>query len=66
MQNIYFQKKSYLFMRQLQHAKSYNDMLLIADRFVADLVDHARKDVHPLDLVSIRMMQAMAIFLLIG
>jgi AraC-like DNA-binding protein len=53
-----FSKKILFVHEELQHAKSYNDLLLIADRFVADLVKHTRKDVHPLDLVSILMMQS--------
>lgn len=42
---------------ELQHAKDYREMLVIADRFIADLICHARKDVHLLDAVSQVMMQ---------
>jgi AraC-like DNA-binding protein len=54
----YIFSKNILFIHeQLLHAKSYSEMLLIADKFVADLINHARKDVHPLDSVSKVMMQ---------
>ncbi len=52
-----FSKNIRFIHEQLQHAKSYSEMLLIADKFVATLVSNARKDVHPLDSVSKLMMQ---------
>ena len=49
----YIFSKNILFINeQLLHAKSYSEMLLIADKFVADLINHAQKDVHLLDSVS--------------
>jgi AraC-like DNA-binding protein len=52
-----FSKNIRFIHEQLKHAKSYSEMLLIADRFVAELVSNARKDVHPLDAVSKLMMK---------
>jgi hypothetical protein len=42
---------------QLQHAGHYNEMLLIADKFVADLIRSAREEAHPMDAVSRLMIQ---------
>lgn len=54
----YIFSKNILFIHEkLLHAKSYSEMILIADKFVADLINHARKDVHLLDSVSKVMMQ---------
>jgi AraC-like DNA-binding protein len=55
-ENIFGKDLRFIY-EQLQHAKNYCEMLLIADRFVADLVCHARKDAHLLDAVSQVMMQ---------
>ncbi len=41
---------------QLQHAKSYSEMLLIIDSYVANLVRNKQKDSHLLDSVSNSMM----------
>jgi len=51
-----FGKNIHLIYEQLQHARDFAEMLLIADRFVADLICHARKDAHLLDSVSQTMM----------
>jgi AraC-like DNA-binding protein len=37
---------------QLQHAQSYNEMVLIADRFITTLVHTSRKNAHLLDSVG--------------
>jgi AraC-like DNA-binding protein len=42
---------------ELQQAKTYNEILVIANRFVVSLVNGARKDVHELDLVANLMMK---------
>ncbi|MEP6949801.1 MAG: helix-turn-helix domain-containing protein [Ginsengibacter sp.] len=52
-----FSKNIRFIHEQLQDAKSYSEMLLIADRFVGTLVSNARKEVHLLDSVSKFMMQ---------
>lgn len=41
---------------QLQHAQSYSEMVLIADRFITTLVHNARKSAHLVDSVSRAMM----------
>lgn len=43
---------------QLQHAGSYPEMLLIADKYVGTLVSNARKEKHLLDSVSSFMMKS--------
>jgi AraC-like DNA-binding protein len=53
-----FSKNIRFIHEQLQNAKSYNNMLLIADQFVADMANNARKDVHLLDSVSKVMMKS--------
>lgn len=52
-----FSKNIRFIHERLQHAKSYDEMLLIADRFIAALVSNARKDIHLLDSVSKFMLQ---------
>jgi AraC-like DNA-binding protein len=52
-----FSKNIRFIHEQLQHAKSYSEMFLIADGFVATLVSKARKNVHLLDSVSKLLMQ---------
>lgn len=39
-------------LEELQHASSYNEMILIADRFMSILLRNARKSAHLLDAVS--------------
>jgi AraC-like DNA-binding protein len=39
-------------LEQLQSATSYEQMTVVADRFITSLVRHARKDAHRLDTVS--------------
>jgi AraC-like DNA-binding protein len=46
-----------LIQEALQLAKSYREMLVIADRYVADLINHARREAHLLDSVSQVMME---------
>ena len=41
----------------LQHAKSYNEMMLIAHKFVIKLIGNAQKETHSLDSVSQWMMK---------
>ncbi|MDN3657207.1 AraC family transcriptional regulator [Ferruginibacter paludis] len=53
----YILPKSVRFIQeQLQHAKSYSEMLLIINNYVADLVRNKQKDFHLLDSVSNSMM----------
>ena len=53
-----FPKTIRLVYEQLQHTQDYNEMVLIADRFVATLIRNARKDAHLLDRVSRLMIQS--------
>jgi AraC-like DNA-binding protein len=54
----YIFSKNILFIHeQLQDAKSHREMLLIADKFISDMINHARKDFHPLDSISKMMMK---------
>lgn len=53
-----FSRNIHFIYEQLQHAKSFSEMLLIADRFVATLVSNAKKEVHLLDSVSKLMMKS--------
>ncbi len=54
---VIFSKNILFTHEQLQRTKSYSEMLLIADRFIADLANHSRRDVHLLDSVSKLMMK---------
>lgn len=51
-----FPKNIQLVHEQLQHAPSYSEMVLIADRFMTTLVHNAHKSAHLLDSVSRAMM----------
>jgi transcriptional regulator GlxA family with amidase domain len=56
-ENIFSKNIRFIY-EQLQDAKSFSEMLLIADRFVASLVSHAKKEIHLLDSVSKLMMES--------
>lgn len=52
-----FPKTIRFVLEELQQAGTYNEMLLIAERFVADFIRNTRKEAHPLDSVSKLMIQ---------
>ncbi len=52
-----FSKNIVFIHEQFQHAKSYSEMLLIADKFLSTLVSNARNNAHLLDSVSKLMIQ---------
>ena len=56
-ENIFSKNIRFIY-EQLQHAKSFSEMLLIADKFVATLVSNVKKETHLLDSVSKLMMKS--------
>jgi AraC-like DNA-binding protein len=55
-----FSKDIHFINEQLYHAKDYQWMVQIVDRFVLDLVKKSRKDLHPIDAVCQIMLQTNA------
>jgi len=47
-----FSKNIYFVLEELQEAKTYDEILTIADKFVADLISNFQKETHALDKVS--------------
>lgn len=53
----FFSPQLHLTLEQLYEAKSYNGMLMVADKFVRELIYHARKPSHLVDEVSAQMIK---------